>query len=132
MSKSFYFSLFLVFSINISAKPIDQMDQMDHMENHSAKMHGPIGLMGDHFHRKGESMMSIRYMKMYMNHNYLGTNKLMDLNILELPNPTGMPKNLSVVPQDMDMDMIMLGGMYAPSDYITLMGMIMLLSLIHI
>ena len=126
MSKSFYFSLFLVFSINISAEPMDHMDHMNHMKNHSAKMHGPIGLMGDHFHRKGESMISIRYMKMYMNHNYLGTNKLMDLNILELPNPTGMPKNLSVVPQDMDMDMIMLGGMYAPSDYITLMGMIML------
>ena len=54
MSKSFYFSLFLVFSINISAEPMDhmdhmdQMDQMDQMENHSAKMHGPIGLMGDH------------------------------------------------------------------------------------
>ena len=53
MSKSFYFSLFLVFSINISAEPMDHMDHMDHMKNHSAKMHGPIGLMGDHFHRKG-------------------------------------------------------------------------------
>ena len=123
MFKSFYFSLLLIFSINISTEP---MDHMDHMKNHSAKMHGPIGLMGDHFHRKGESMVSIRYMKMHMNHNYLGTNKLFDQNILELPNPTGMPKNLSVVPQDMYMDMVMLGGMYAPSDYITLMGMIML------
>ena len=100
MSKSFYFSLFLVFSINISAEPMDHMDHMDHMKNHSAKMHGPIGLMGDHFHRKGESMISIRYMKMYMNHNYLGTNKLMDLNILELPNPTGMPKNCLLYTSD--------------------------------
>ena len=108
MFKSFYFSLLLIFSINISTEP---MDHMDHMKNHSAKMHGPIGLMGDHFHRKGESMVSIRYMKMHMNHNYLGTNKLFDQNILELPNPTGMPKNLSVVPQDMYMDMVMLGGM---------------------
>ena len=46
---------------------------MHHHSKHSAKMHGPIGLMGDHFHRKGESMVSIRYMKMTMDQNYIGS-----------------------------------------------------------
>ena len=129
MKKSFVFLLILNISVIISSEPMehmDHMDHMDHMKNHSAKMHGPIGIMGDHLLNKGKSMISIRYMKMSMDQNYLGTNKISDQHILELPNPTGMPRNLSVVPQDMDMDMVMLGGMYAPSDYITLMGMIML------
>ena len=120
MKKSFASLLLLYISINISS------ESMDHMENHGAKMHGPIGIMGDHLLNKGKSMISIRYMKMSMDQNYLGTNKISDQHILELPNPTGMPRNLSVVPQEMDMDMVMLGGMYAPSYYITLVGMIML------
>ena len=120
MKKSFVFLLILNISIIISSEPTE------HMKNHSAKMHGPIGIMSDHLLNKGKSMISIRYMKMSMDQNYLGSNKISDQLILELPNPTGMPKNLSVVPQEMDMDMVMLGGMYAPSDYITLMGMIML------
>ena len=119
MKKSFASLLLLYISINISSEPMDHMD-------HSSKMHGPIGIMGDHLLNKGKSMISIRYMKMSMDQNYLGTNKISDQLILELPNPAGMPKNLSVVPQEMDMDMVMLGGMYAPSDYVTLMGMIML------
>ena len=113
MKKSFASLLLLYISINISSEP---MDHMDHMKNHGAKMHGPIGIMGDHLLNKGKSMISIRYMKMSMDQNYLGTNKISDQHILELPNPIGMPKNLSVVPQEMDMDMVMLGGMYAHSD----------------
>ena len=94
-----------------------------HHSKHSAKMHGPIGLMGDHFHRKGESMVSIRYMKMTMDQNYIGFNTVSDQDILQLPNPYGMPNNLSVVPQDMNMDMVMLGAMYAPTNFITFMTM---------
>ena len=96
---------------------------MHHHSKHAAKMHGPIGLMGDHFHRKGESMVSIRYMKMTMDQNYIGSNKVSDQDILQLANPYGMPEKLTVVPQDMDMDMIMLGAMYAPTNFITLMTM---------
>ena len=99
MKKSFVFLLILNISVIISSEP------MDHMKNHSAKMHGPIGIMGDHLLNKGKSMISIRYMKMSMDQNHLGTNKISDQHILELPNPTGMPRNLSVVPQDMDMDL---------------------------
>ena len=120
MKKIHLFWLLLAISINISSESMQGMDHHQHNgmgdhAKHSAKMHGPIGLMGDHFHKKGESMVSIRYMKMSMNQNYIGSKKISDSEILQLPNPNGMPKNLSVVPQDMDMDMIMLGAMYAPT-----------------
>ena len=119
MTKNFLTSIILLTSINLWSEPHGH-------GAHSAMKHGPIGLMGDHFHRKGESMVSIRYMKMFMDQNYIGSNKISDQGILQLPNLSGMPKNLSVVPQDMDMDMIMLGGMHAPTDFITLMGMAVL------
>ena len=130
MIKPLVFIFLLVSSFNIATASMQDMDhkmhhKMHHESMHSAKMHGPIGLMGDHFHKKGESMVSIRYMKMSMNQNYLGSSKISDLDIIQLPNPSGMPKNLSVVPQEMEMDMVMLGSMYAPSDSITLMGMAM-------
>ena len=88
--------------------------------------HAPIGVMGDHFHKKGESMISLRHIKMYMAGNLIGNKDVSDGQIIELPNPYqmgNMPPKLSVVPQNMEMDMTMLGMMYAPSDSITIMGM---------
>ena len=88
--------------------------------------HAPIGVMGDHYHGKGEWMVSARYMRMLMSGNRTGTTDLTDQNILALSNPyqmANMSTKLSVVPQDMAMDMTMLGVMYAPSDVVTLMGM---------
>ena len=35
--------------------------------------HAPIGVMGDHFHKKGESMISLRHIKMYMAGNLVGS-----------------------------------------------------------
>lgn len=87
--------------------------------------HGPIGVMGDHFHKAGEWMVSARLMRMHMSGNQLGDEKLSDSEVIAQPNAQGrMPAVLSVVPQDMDMDMLMLGAMYAPSDRITLMAMV--------
>ena len=49
--------------------------------------------------------------------------------IINLPNTvSNMPANLSVVPKEMNMQMTMLGGMYSPSDNITLMAMAMYMS----
>tara|TARA_X000000368_G_scaffold113109_1_gene88215 strand:- start:839 stop:1921 length:1083 start_codon:yes stop_codon:yes gene_type:complete len=100
--------------------------------------HGPIGVMGDHFHKKGEWMVSLRLANMEMKKNILNGNSISADNILKQPNPFSkmpmmmknsesmkMPMNLSVIPKKMTMRMIMLGAMYAPSDKITLMGMAM-------
>jgi hypothetical protein len=107
----------------------DHDEMMHEGTMHDAKMHAPIGVMGDHYLRKGEFMASIRFMRMDMGKNAIGSRGISDQEIIELPNPfamSGMPAKLSVVPENMVMDMVMVGGMYAPSDNLTWMGMIML------
>ena len=88
--------------------------------------HGPIGVMGDHYHKAGEWMVSARYMRMHMSGNQSQGESLSDADVIAENNlPGRMPAKISVVPDEMDMDMLMLGAMYAPSDRITLMAMIM-------
>ena len=87
--------------------------------------HAPIGVMGDHMHKKGEFMASLRHMDMRMKGNLKGSNKLSDAAVLSEPNANGMFDGLRVVPQEMDMRMTMLGVMYAPSDTVTLLAMFM-------
>ena len=77
--------------------------------------HAPIGVMGDHVHGKGEWMFSYRYMFMSMDGNRDGTENLSTNDVLE---------DFMVSPKDMTMEMHMLGVMYAPSENLTLMGMV--------
>lgn len=93
-----------------------------------ADSHAPIGIMGDHMHRKGEWMMSYRYMHMDMKDNRDGTNNLSPETIAttytnRFSGIAGQPATLRVVPTSMSTNMHMLGGMYAPSDILTLMFM---------
>ena len=91
--------------------------------------HAPIGVMADHYHKKGESMISVRQGYMDMSGNLLDGKSISNSQILAMPNPLGdMPANLSVVPTEMDMKMTMIGAMYAPSDRVTLMAMVMSMS----
>lgn len=95
--------------------------------------HAPISVMGDHTHRKGEWMFSYRYRRMHMQGNRDGTSDLSPDDISRLPNrfasTPGMPSVLRVVPLRMDMEMHMLGAMYAPTDRVTLMAMLQHMSL---
>ena len=93
-----------------------------------ADSHAPIGVMGDHTHHKGEWMISYRYMKMDMNGSQDGKSDISPEEIATtVANPFfGMPMQpptLRVVPTQMTMKMHMLGFMYAPSDWVTLMVM---------
>lgn len=63
--------------------------------------HAPIGVMADHFHKKGEMMASLRLMHMEM----------------------GDPTNDIMGPQSMNKQMYMAGFMYAPSDRVTFAAM---------
>lgn len=85
----------------------------------------PIGVMGDHAHGKGDWMVSYRYMRMEMDGNRDGTNELSPLEISgDFANTTGVgPSTLRIVPTDMSMEMHMLGAMYAPTEWLTLMAM---------
>ncbi len=93
-----------------------------------ADSHAPIGVMGDHMHEAGEFMLSYRFMRMDMDGNRDGTDELSPATIATtVPNrffgTPGQPPTLRVVPLDMTMDMHMLGAMYAPTDWLTLMAM---------
>ena len=95
--------------------------------------HAPIGVMGDHTHKKGEWMISYRFMTMKMEDNRIGTEDVTpDEIVTTIDNRffgmTGQPPTLRVVPLDMTMNMHMVGAMYAPSDKLTLMIMGMFLS----
>ena len=90
--------------------------------------HAPIGVMGDHMHKKGEWMLSYRFQHMRMDGNRDGTDDLSPVEIAtSYPNRfagVGMqPPTLRVVPTKMTMDMHMFGAMYAPTDWLTLMAM---------
>ncbi len=99
------------------------------MADSRADSHAPIGVMGDHLHKKGEWMLSYRFMSMSMKDNLLGTNSISpDQIATTIPNrffgTPGQPPTLRVVPLEMTMNMHMLGMMYAPSDRVTLMAML--------
>lgn len=77
--------------------------------------HAPIGVMGDHLHKKGEFMLSYRAMLMDMSGMRDGTNSLSAAQVFA--------RGFMVTPTEMQTEMHMVGGMYAPTDYVTLMLM---------
>lgn len=134
----------LVGLIGISQTTIAHGDDMMHGDdsaagaghhNHhmpQAAGHAPIGVMGDHMHKKGEFMFSYRFMHMNMTGNRIGSRSVSPQEIVntvpnqfdQLPMPGIQPGTLRVVPTKMTMDMHMFGAMYAPTDNITLMLML--------
>ncbi len=90
--------------------------------------HAPIGVMADHTHEKGEAMFSVRYMHMGMSDNQIGTDSA-DLNTIVTTIPNRFfgvpmqPPTLRIVPTEMNTDMVMVGAMYAPTDWVTLTAM---------
>ena len=101
----------------------DMAHQHDHLTDE------PIGVMGSHMHKKGSWMFSYRFMHMNMEGNRDGTTNLSPATIAAtVPNRffgrPMQPATLRVVPTKMTMDMHMFGAMYAPTDVLTLMGMV--------
>lgn len=80
------------------------------------ELFGPAGVMGAHHHVKGEFMLSYRYMFMEMEGSRDGDSRISDADV----RAGGFP----VVPTDMTMQMHMLGAMYAPTDWVTVMLMV--------
>ena len=80
--------------------------------------------MSDHIHKKGEFMMSFRTSNMEMNGLYNGNSSVSISDSMSLPNgsstSTGTYMN---APTSMSMTMYMFGGMYAPSNNLTLLLM---------
>ena len=100
-------------------------------EHHDHTQHAaaPIGVMRDHVHPKGDFMFSYRFMRMHMEGNRIGDNRVSPATIATtVPNRfSGLPMQpptLRVVPTKMTMDMHMFGAMYAPTNDLTLMAMV--------
>jgi hypothetical protein len=90
--------------------------------------HAPIGVMGEHMHKKGEWMLSYRYQYMDMEGNRIGETEVSnDFIVQNVANrffgAPGQPPTLRIVPTSMTMEMHMFGAMYAPTDWLTLMVM---------
>ena len=120
----------LFFSVSIYSNDMEHQHDMNESsmnhEMHNAAHLVPIGIMGGEVHMKGHFMMSIKQMRMSMEGNSNDDISLSDSEIINLPNPytmMNMPSKLSVVPQEMEMNMTMIGGMYGVSDWQTLMFM---------
>ena len=94
-----------------------------------ADSHAPIGVMGDHMHKSGEWMISLRTMQMNMSGNLQGSDSISDEELVttvanRFAGMPGMPPTLRIAPDEMTMSMHMLGMMYAPTNNITLMSML--------
>jgi hypothetical protein len=94
----------------------DAHDAGTHWTSSRPDGHAPIGVMGDHAHHTGEWMLGYRYMTMDMNGNRDGTSKQREQDVFD--------EGFMVAPKKMSMDMHMFSAMYAPSDDLTLMGML--------
>jgi len=81
--------------------------------------HAPLGVMGDHVHHKGDWMTSYRFMDMQMEGMLKGSKTIENSELFN---------EYMMAPQDMSMQMHMLGLMYAPSDRLTLVAMANFLS----
>ena len=77
--------------------------------------HAPIGVMGDHTHGIGETMLSYRHMRMGMNGLRDGKSRASRGQVLQ---------DFMVTPLRMDMEMHMFGVMHAPIEGLTLMLMV--------
>ena len=95
---------------------------------YNAAGHAPIGVMGDHLHDQGEFMLAYRFMHMDMQGNRTGTGRVdADTIAASIPNRffgrPMQPPTLRIVPTRMNMQMHMIGAMYAPTGWLTLMAM---------
>lgn len=95
----------------------DQMDHSMHQSHkHTSSLEAPVSVMGSHMHEKGSWMVSYRYMAMNMEDLLQGSDAISNQEVYGL--------GYMVTPLKMDMNMHMVGVMYAPTEKLTLMSMI--------
>ena len=125
--KPLFYAAFVASSLMSIYATADSASSSHHTST-QASSHAPIGVMGDHLHKKGEFMFSYRYMNMDMQGSQDGSTDISPEQIAStVPNRFAgspmQPSTLRVVPLQMSMEMHMLGMMYAPNNKVTLMAM---------
>lgn len=118
--KSIYFMVMTCICLTINAQHehhhknlSDSIPAKGH--SHGANLEAPISVMGSHMHEKGSWMVSYRFMNMQMKKLRHGTD--------DIKNGQGHDAGYMMIPLEMNMNMHMIGVMYAPSDKLTLMAM---------
>ncbi len=105
----------LIFFMIFASSYVLAQDHSHHEHhNHASHVYGPIGVMGEHPHKKGEWMFSYSYSTMHMKENRDGSSNVSPAQILN---------DFMVSPTKMTMQMHMFGLMYGVTDRFTLMGM---------
>lgn len=104
----------LFFATALSAAPSCPNETEGGVACPTGCMRAPLSVMGDHMHSSGEWMLSYRHMRSNMQGMREGSSRVANSIIAS---------DYNVVPQRMDMQMDMLGIMYAPSDNLTVMLM---------
>ena len=84
-------------------------------DSHRVDSHAPIGVMADHTHEAGEVMLSYRWMYMSMDGHRAGNDELSTQQVFD--------RGFGAAALEMEMQMHMIGAMFAPTDWLTFMGM---------
>jgi hypothetical protein len=125
---TFLFSSSIVFAHDGAPTSVSGTIGSEGLKPIQADSHAPIGVMEEHTHKKGEWMLSYRYQHMSMQGNLIDDDEVTPEQIVTTVanrffGTPGQPPTLRVVPTDMSMEMHMFGGMFAPTDWLTLMVM---------
>ncbi|NNF06698.1 MAG: transporter [Candidatus Eisenbacteria bacterium] len=106
-----------------NSNPNAESHQGHHAAAHSHGLEAPIGVMGGHTHPAGTWMVSYRYMNMQMQGSRIDTDRIEDEAVVD-PNEFGF----RLTPTEMPMQMHMFGLMHAPSNRVTFMAMVNVIS----
>jgi len=87
-----------------------------HKAEHTHIGNEPIGVMGAHAHAQGDWMFSYRAMRMEMDGNRDGSSRMSTAEVFA--------EGFMVAPENMTMDMHMLGAMYGVNENLTVMLMV--------
>ena len=110
-----FFLYFLTFSLWIFSFLCNADSTVKGDYKTQADDHAPIFVMGDHNHKAGEWMFSLRYSQRAMKDNFKGSEEISAEEIFK--------SNYKMAPTDMFMSMYMGGMMYGLSDRLTFMLM---------
>lgn len=122
MKKEIILILYLTVIAGLLISNTTQAQHVHHQHNHAdetghvmSAISSPAGVMGDHVHGKGSWMFSYMHMGMQMGGLYEGRSEISSMTLME---------QYDMTPEDMFMQMHMLGVMYAVSDRFTFMAMV--------
>jgi hypothetical protein len=108
----------IALSLGALVASTNSLADSDHnLAGHGSSSHAPIGVMGDHLHAKGEWMLSLRAMNMEMEGLLEDRDSVNAEDVIK-------GGEYMMAPTKMTMRGYMLGGMFAPTDNVTMMAML--------